>query len=196
MNERAFCKTLIALMLTCLPCVVLIPAIRTGAAAWPFAVALMIGIAINLLYLWLRKHQMLGFFVRPGGFRRLIKFSLLCAPLFFVVSSPFFDASMRHLPFYRDAVRLMEESDVAKADIGPPMKIGWPVEGSCDETPDSGRSTLEIPVSGSRGRGTLRVVATKAEGLWHINQLTLIMSESDVRENLVSGGQINPAARR
>ena len=192
MNERVFCKAMVALMVGCLPCVFLIPAVRTGAAAWPFAIALALGIGINLLYLWLREQQMLSFFGRPGLLRKLIKFYLLSAPLLYVVGFPFFDASLRRLPFFKDAVHVLETSDAAKNDIGLPLKVGWPVEGSIEETPDSGHSILEIPVFGSRDGGTLRVVSTKAKGLWKINELTLILRDGTVRDLLAKDGQGRP----
>jgi hypothetical protein len=188
MNERVFCKIFIGLMVACLLCVILIPTVRTSDAAWSFFIALTIGIGINLLYLLLRNHQMLVFFTQHGLLRKLIKFYILCAPLIFVIGIPFFDASIRRHPFFKDAVHLMEESNVVKNDLGIPLKVDWPIEGNLSETPDSGNSILEIPVSGSHSRGTLRVEATKTNALWKIDKLKLIPRDSDTQELLIMDG--------
>jgi hypothetical protein len=188
MNERVFCKVLIGLMVACLLCVIFVQSVRTSGAAWPLTIALAIGLASNLLYLWLRKLQMLGFLDRHRRLRRLLIFGLLCAPQLSVLFTEWFNFDAHKHPIFKDAVSLMIESDVAKRDLGMPIEIGWSVEGRFGETKDRGDFILSVPVAGSHGQGTMRVVATKTHGLWKIDELTLILPDHNVPESLIVAG--------
>ena len=183
MNVKSYCRVLVVLMLGCLLCVLLIPGIRMGKAAWPISAALVIGVAVNLLYIRIRNHQVFDFLEKGRRVRRLFRLCL-SAPLILVLVIAIVDIYERRMPLFKDAVSVMEESDVAERDLGVPIKIGWPIEGSTEETPDSGHSNLLIPVSGTLGRGSLRVVGTKSNGAWKISELTLILRNGSVRESL------------
>ncbi len=183
MNERTYCKALIALMLGCLLCLILIPSRRASENRDFAVVVFAVGITVTLLYSQLRKHQMLGFLARPGPLRFFFRL-LLCVPLLAFAFTVSTDAYERHLPIFRDAILQMEESDAAKRDLGVSIEAGWPIVGSYDGEQESPQWILVIPVAGSHGKGSLRVVGTKTNGVWKISELTLIVRDSSVRESL------------
>ncbi len=187
MNQKTFCKALIVLMLIELLCVILIPAVRTSKDVG-FAIAMFaIGITVILLYLQFRKHYKLGFLARPGPARFFFSL-LLCVPAGSFAWTACDDVFERRLPIFHDAIHLAEASDVAKSDLGMPLKVGWPVVGEYVESKESGHRTLLIPVSGNQGRGFLRVRETKANGVWKMTELTLILHDGNVQESLSTGG--------
>lgn len=192
MIEKSFFGFLIGLMSAGLLYVILVPSIRTSDAAWPIEIALAIGMAGNLLYLWLRQGQLRGFMERHGLMRALIIFSLFCTPQIYVVGLEWFNFDAHRHPVFMEAVNLMEESDVARRDLGLPIKVGWPAAGSFGENKDRGKLTLEVPVSGSHGQGKMRVDGTKTHGVWKIDKLTLKLRDSSVPESLIADGQALP----
>jgi hypothetical protein len=184
MNEKLYCKILVSLMLACLLCIVVVPAFRTSRAFWTFVGAQIIGIAVNLLYIQFRDpvRRRLGILaVLPA--RMLFRF-LLFSPVFYFVGFVLFDIGERRSALCIDAIHLMQESDIAKRDLGVPLKIGWPIQGKTYLEGGSGNSALLIAVSGSHGEGTLRVVSRKTHGIWTIDELTLTMRDIDISENL------------
>ena len=188
MNEKTYCKALAGLMLGCLPFIFIIPAVRDSKAAWPFAVGLVIGIAFNLLYIELRKRQKLEFISSARPVRILTRF-LLCVPLFWILASILIDASERRMLLFKDAINALNSSEIAKRDLGSPFKIGWPIGGNTEDHGDSGHAVLRIPVSGSHGEGTLRVVGTKDHGVWKLNELTLFLHGGDAQESIQVDGR-------
>lgn len=79
---------------------------------------------------------------------------------------------------------LIGNSDVCKAAIekaqanaavveglGEPIKRGWVVQGHIEVSTGSGHADLAIPLSGSKGKGTLYAVAVKSAGLWKFETL-------------------------
>jgi hypothetical protein len=174
-------------MMGCLFCVALIPTVRTSSLAGFFATIFIVGISVNVLYLQFRKHQKFSFLARPGTGRRFFRL-LLLVPLVSFVWTVCDDAFERRLPILLDAIHFTEKTDVAKRDLGVPLVVGWPIKGSFDENQESAHRTLLIPVSGSHGQGSLRVVGTKANGVWKLTELTLILRDTNVRESIETGG--------
>jgi hypothetical protein len=171
-------------MVACLGCGILISATRTSRAAWDFAGILLFGIAINLLYIEIRNHQKLQFLERSMLNRWFLRFCLF-APLFVVCGfavSDFFD---RRAPIFKDAILLLEESGQANGNLGTPIRVEWPIEGTQVTEGGSGRWTMRIPVSGLHGRGTLQVGAAKSGGIWKIDKMILILDDGSVQENLL-----------
>jgi Cytochrome oxidase complex assembly protein 1 len=194
-TEKRFFGFLIGLMAAGLLYVILVPSIRTSEASWPIAIALTVGMAGNLLYLWLRQRQLRGFLARHGLLRALIVFWLLCTPQLLVVALELFNFEAHRHPVFSEAVSLMEESDVAKRDLGPPIKVGWSTAGRFGENKDRGELILEVPVSGSHGEGKMRVAATKTHGVWKIDKPTLKLHDSNVPESLIADGKTLPHDR-
>ncbi|WP_051710931.1 cytochrome c oxidase assembly factor Coa1 family protein [Andreprevotia chitinilytica] len=69
--------------------------------------------------------------------------------------------------------------------LGEPIKEGYFVSGSINESGPSGRAELEIPVTGPRGDGRVFVVAQKSVGQWSILQLVVEIDSNHQRITLV-----------
>jgi hypothetical protein len=175
--------------------VLLSPVVRKSEAASPLTIVLTIGIASNSLYLWLRDRQKLGFLSRHWVLRTLVIFWVLFLPQLYVSGLEWFNFIAHDHPVFKAAVSLAEESDVAKRDLGSPIRIGWSTAGSFGETKDHGDLDLEVPISGSHGGGKMRVIGTKADGVWRIDELTLRLTSGGVRESLLRDKQDHPGVR-
>jgi hypothetical protein len=192
--EKVICRVLIVLMAAGLLYVLLSPVVRKSEALWPLTIVLTIGIASNSLYLWLRDRQMLGFLSRHWMLRTLVILWVLFLPQVYVSGLEWFDFIAHDHPVFRTAVSLAEGSEVAKRDLGSPIEIGWSTAGSFGETKDHGDLDLEVPISGSHGAGKMRVIGTKTDGVWKIDELTLRLTDSGVRESLLRDKQDHPGA--
>jgi Cytochrome oxidase complex assembly protein 1 len=187
MNQTTFCKALIVLMLIELLCVICVPVVRANKDVGFDIGLLTVGITLTVLFLRFRKHNGLGFLARPGLARFFFSL-LLCVPPGSFAFTACDDLCERRLPIFHDAINLAEKSDVVKKDLGAPMTVGWPVVGNSEESQKSGHETLQIPVSGNRGRGSLLVVGTKTNGVWKMSELTLISRDGNIRESLSADG--------
>jgi|SRR6185436_6397956 len=79
--------------------------------------------------------------------------------------------SMRSSTPYREAVARAQNDPRVQAALGTPVKPGFLVSGSINTQNRDGDAKLDIPLSGPKGSGTLRVVATKTRGHWDYNQI-------------------------
>jgi hypothetical protein len=172
MSDSIFFRALAALETLCIGCLFLVPLYRASSHFWLFASVLLIGIGISVAFGRLRADWTFAWLGRPGVIRWL--FRLVCAiPLLIFVLAVGVDAIFRNEQPCKDAVRMAEASDLVRKEIGAPLRIGWPIQGSSRLSGQSGDTTLLIPVSGDHGRATIRVVAKKAGGAWAITELTL-----------------------
>ena len=81
---------------------------------------------------------------------------------------------------YKQAVaRAVENSQVRDA-IEEPIRPGWLVSGQLNVNGNSGNADLLIPISGPRGSGSIRAVATRNRGAWCFTDLQVnIKSRSE-----------------
>ena len=75
----------------------------------------------------------------------------------------------RSSPPYAHALRAAQSHPRAQQLLGPPIEPGWFTTGSLG--PDTAQ--LDIPLRGSNADGSVRVAATKDDGVWTISELTL-----------------------
>ena len=80
--------------------------------------------------------------------------------------------------------------------LGEPVEPGWFVSGSVEVTGPAGTADISVPIRGSRGRGTLYVVAEKSAGEWSFERLELESGGSryDLLEPEDAAGESAPAA--
>lgn len=77
------------------------------------------------------------------------------------------------------AVARVEADRRATAMLGAPIEVGWLVSGSLNtDTVGSGYADLNVPVSGPKGRGRLRLTANQSGGEWEFSSLTLTVSDT------------------
>ena len=100
--------------------------------------------------------------------------SLLLALALFVGGIVFFVFGiMKSSDVYRVAVH-RAKTNVQVADVlGAPISEGLFLTGNINVTPQSGNANLSIPVSGPKHKGTIHVVATKADGEWVCSKMGL-----------------------
>lgn len=93
---------------------------------------------------------------------------LLLAVVLFVAAIFFFVFSMmKGSDPYKEAVRRSQHDARVVAKLGAPVETGWFTGGNISTTAGgSGHAELTIPLHGSKGKGSLRVEATKTNGTW------------------------------
>ena len=185
MSHKTFCKALIAMMFIELSCVILVPAVRTSKGAGFTVSMLVVGIGLTASYLRLRSNHKLSFLARPGPARFFFSL-ILCTPAASLAWTACDDVYERQLPAFGDSIHRIEASDIANRSLGKPLRIGWPVEGTYDESHGIGHRTMAIPISGDRAQGSLLVVGENANGVWKVKELTLVSRDGSVSENLLT----------
>jgi hypothetical protein len=91
-----------------------------------------------------------------------------------VVSIAF--AALRSSDAYQLALNAATSDPSVAAELGPPVQAGWFTTGRVTVTGSSGDASLAIPISGSRGSGTINVSAQKSGGRWTFSVLNVSIS--------------------
>lgn len=107
-------------------------------------------------------------FVPTGCVTLLVLFAAFIAVIFGIVM-----AAMKSSGAYQGAVAQAKADPRVVRALGEPIEEGFFVAGSTNTAGSSGRSDLQIPLSGPKGKGTLYAVATKSEGVWVYSKLTV-----------------------
>lgn len=92
---------------------------------------------------------------------------------------------MKSSDAYKLAFAKAQQSPVAMATLGEPLKSGLFVSGNVHVNGSSGAADLAIPVSGPKGSGTLHLQATKSAGRWTFQQLFLDVTATGQRIDLL-----------
>jgi hypothetical protein len=74
---------------------------------------------------------------------------------------------------YKIAVARAKADSRVAAALGTPIREGWYLSGKTNVNGGSGDADLTIPISGSRGKGTIYAVATKSAGEWTYSKLVV-----------------------
>lgn len=103
-----------------------------------------------------------------GGFAGLVYVSAL--------------SGVRSHPFYQQAMALASEHPRVIEATGLPLTGGFITKGEIqvDDENQHGSADVEIPVTGPRGDGRLRVRGRLVEGEWVIDQLTASLANGQV----------------
>jgi hypothetical protein len=80
--------------------------------------------------------------------------------------------SFHHSDAYQQAIALASENTQVREQLGQPMKPGWFTSGNISINGSTGDANLVIPISGPRGKGTIRAAAKKS-GTWKFTSLTV-----------------------
>lgn len=94
---------------------------------------------------------------------------------------------MRSSDVYKQAVAEVQAHPDAIRALGEPIKPGFFVSGSISAGGSSGTADFTIPVSGSRDKGTVHVIATKSNGEWQLTLLELETKKYPDRIDLLRG---------
>ena len=72
--------------------------------------------------------------------------------------------AMKSSPVYIESTKRAMDNAEVQAALGTPIETRWMVQGKIDVSNDQGGSDFTIPITGPKGKGTLRVVATSTGG--------------------------------
>jgi len=86
---------------------------------------------------------------------------------------------------YSEGVRLARNHRQVEEALGNPIEVGWLFSGSFGVAGQSGSARLVVPLMGPNGRGTLYVLAKKAEGQWEFELAEVEVSNRANRINLL-----------
>lgn len=128
---------------------------------------------------------------KKGGSGKLIALIVgICLFLFvaFVGGILFFVFSLlRSNGAYQGALERARKSPEAIVALGEPMEDGYFMSGNISTSNDSGRASLSIPLSGPKGKGTLRVEAIMQVGVWKFSRLNLVVGTNTIKLASVHG---------
>jgi hypothetical protein len=83
--------------------------------------------------------------------------------------------SFRSSDVYKQAMSQAAANEQVRAQIGDSIKADWLISGELKVSNETGSADLSIPISGSRGRGTIRAVASKSGGVWRFSCLQVVV---------------------
>ncbi len=105
--------------------------------------------------------------------------------MFVVLVMTIVTASVRSSDVYKEAMARAAADENVRAQIGNPIKADWLIAGELKVSNDSGSANLSIPISGPRGRGTIRAVASKSGGVWRFSCLQVVVEGRASRIDLL-----------
>jgi hypothetical protein len=103
---------------------------------------------------------------------------LILAPVILAFLIELGDLSGRKQPIFVQATQLLNESSQARSVLGEPMRVGWPIALSSQESSESGYMHLTIPVSGSLHHGVLYASGIKIAGGWMLEEVDLKVKDA------------------
>jgi hypothetical protein len=109
---------------------------------------------------------------RKGPFK-IAATAVVCLGLVFATASIAVESTFRTSEPYKMTLNEAANSPCVAASIGMPFKTGWNISGNFEETGDSGKANLSIPIHRPKGTGDLDAVAKKQIGTWTFTTLTL-----------------------
>jgi hypothetical protein len=95
-------------------------------------------------------------------------------------------SSFRHSDVYKQAIAQATANPQVRKQIGEPIKPDWLISGQLNVSGSSGKATLIIPISGSRGRGRIHAVAQKGGEGWRFTYLQVELANQSAGIDLLS----------
>ena len=127
---------------------------------------------------WFQRH--LGLTI-AGGCAVL----LAAALTFTLILFTFIFGMMRNSAAVKMALKQAQSNAVVAERLGTPLETGWFMSGNVNVTGSSGHADMEIPVHGSKGKGTIYLVADKSAGLWSFSTLQVAFADNEARIDLL-----------
>jgi len=122
-------------------------------------------------------------FVPTGCLSLIVLFALFVAGTVVVVFG-----ALKSTDVYKTAVARAKANMEVRAALGDDVHPGIFLSGNTNVSGGSGQADLSIPISGSKGKGTIYVVATKSAGEWNYSQL-VVKTESGETIDLAAPGK-------
>jgi len=92
---------------------------------------------------------------------------------------------MKSSDAYKQALARARANPAVVDALGQPIREGFFVSGSINVNGPSGHADLAIPIAGSRGQGTIFLVAHKAAGQWSYSTLVVEIDQTHQRFDLL-----------
>jgi hypothetical protein len=109
--------------------------------------------------------------------------------IFFVVF-----ASMRSSAPYKDAMARAQSDPRVHEALGKPVEPGLVVSGSINTENQSGSCDLNLPLKGSKQKGSIHVVGTKEGGRWSYSRMIMTPDRGDPIDLLAGSPSTAPPA--
>ena len=118
-------------------------------------------------------------FVPTGCLGLIVLFGLFIAGIFFGVTS-----MMKDSDAYKESMTIVQHDKSVNNKLGSPIETDGMVSGNISIHNDTGNCDLQIPIKGSKGKGTLFVVAEK-KGKWKYSQMSVYIEATDEEIDLL-----------
>ena len=119
-------------------------------------------------------------FVPTGCLGLIVLFGLFIAGIFFGVTS-----MMKDSDAYKESMTIVQHDKSVNDKLGSPIEADGMVSGNISIHNDTGNCDLQIPIKGSKGKGTLFVVAEK-KGKWKYSQMSVYIEATDEEIDLLA----------
>ncbi|MBF4463666.1 cytochrome c oxidase assembly factor Coa1 family protein [Flavobacterium sp. LC2016-12] len=119
-------------------------------------------------------------FVPTGCLGLIVLFGLFIAGIFFGVTS-----MMKDSDAYKESMTIVQHDKSVNDKLGSPIEADGMVSGNISIHNDTGNCDLQIPIKGSKGKGTLFVVAEK-RGKWKYSQMSVYIEATDEEIDLLA----------
>ena len=123
-----------------------------------------------------------NWFVPVGCLSMLVLFVVFVVSIALIVFS-----AMKSTDVYKDALARAKANSAVIEALGSPITEGFLVSGNTNVNGASGEANLSIPISGPNGKGTIYVAANKSLGRWNYSGLTVEITKTHQRINLLKG---------
>ena len=87
---------------------------------------------------------------------------------------------------YQQALTKAAENPQVHELIGEPIKPSWFISGQLNVNGGTGNANLSIPISGPKGKGSIRAVAYKSGGVWRFTYLQVSINGEPESIDLLS----------
>jgi hypothetical protein len=119
-------------------------------------------------------------FVPTGCLGLLILFGIFIGGIFFGVTS-----MMKDSDAYKEAMVMVQHDKLVSDKLGNHIETDGMISGSINVSNNTGNCDLQIPIKGSKGKGTLFVVAEK-RGKWEYSQMSVYVEATDEQIDLIA----------
>lgn len=110
---------------------------------------------------------------------------LLLAAAFIGILFTIIFGSFRASDVFKQAMARAQSNPEVVERLGQPIQASWLTEGNLNVSGDTGKADLTIPISGPRGKGRIRAIAEKSDGVWHFSELDVSIAGASEPINLM-----------
>lgn len=88
---------------------------------------------------------------------------------------------------YLQGLKMVTQSPAVIEELGEPVKPGWYVTGNINVGTSDGKASIDFPISGPKGKGTVYVKAYKDMGKWRIVHVVVEIDTTHERIDVPTG---------